>query len=125
VIVKRYLWISLAIAILPLLLIATLYDHHSSELRDRLYLERINSDLQATFVKTNNFIYEQNMRLDDVADLPEVASVLVNNVDKKIPPELLDLIYSKIEDADIYSYYYMIQKEYFLEHSQLGQVSYK
>jgi two-component system sensor histidine kinase AtoS len=103
VIVKHYFWISLAIAILPLLFVAGLYDYHSSQLRDRLLLERINSDLQTTFVQTNNFINKQNERLSDIVDLPEIATVLTNDLNQKIAPELLDLIYSKIEDTDVYS----------------------
>ena len=68
ILVKRYLWLSLAIAIFPLLIIAALYDHHSSNLTDRLLLERIESDLETTLLKTNSFIDTQKKRLENIAD---------------------------------------------------------
>lgn len=102
VLVKRYLWASLAVAILPLLFIAALYDHHSKNLTDRLLLERIESDLKTTLVKTNGFIDVQKKRLENIADLPEISSVFNDSFTRKLSPILLDFIYSEIGDPDIY-----------------------
>lgn len=102
VLVKRYLWGSLLVAILPLLLVAALYDHHSSDLTDRLLLERIENDLEATLIKINSFIDAQKKRLGNIADLPEINSIFNNKFGHELPPILLDIIHFEIGDTDIY-----------------------
>lgn len=103
VIVKRYLWVSLAIAILPLLLIATLYNEHSSNLTDRLVLERMEGDLDATLAKIDAFIESQHKRLNTIADLPEISTAFSTAQTGQLPPRLLDFLYLAIGDPDIYS----------------------
>ncbi len=102
VLVKRYLWGSLAVAILPLLIIAILYDRHSSNLMDRLLLERIEGDMQTAVVKINSFVNAQYKRLENLADLPEINSVFTQNSTINLSPRLLDFLYLEIGDPDIY-----------------------
>jgi two-component system sensor histidine kinase AtoS len=114
ILVKRYLWLCLAIAIFPLLIIAALYDHHSSNLTDRLLLERIESDLETTILKTNSFIDIQKKRLENIADLPEIISIFDNSFDHEFSSILLDLIYFEIEDPDIYGLFFYDTKGTFI-----------
>ncbi|MGH1485494.1 MAG: ATP-binding protein [Cellvibrionaceae bacterium] len=103
VLVKRYLLGSLAVAILPLLLVAVLYDQHSSNLMDRLLLERIKGDLETTAVKINGFVDTQIKRLESIADLPEISSAFDESFGQSLSPRLLDFLYFEIGAPDIYS----------------------
>lgn len=101
--VKRYLWGSLAIAIIPLIIVAILYDSHSSSLTSRLLLEKIEGDIQVTVVKIENFIDIQAKRLNDLADLQEIDVIFTRNNTQVFSDQLLDFLYLETGDQDVYS----------------------
>jgi len=101
--VKQYLWGSLAIAIIPLVIIAALYDSHNSSLTNRILSEKIEGELQATVVKIENFIDIQVKRLDDLADLQGVDTIFADNPNQAPSEQLLDFLYFETSDPDIYS----------------------
>ncbi len=100
--IKRYLWGSLAIAIIPLMIVAVLYDRHSSSLTNRLLLEKLEGDIQTTVVKIENFIDIQVKRLNDLADLQEIDSVFTHDNRSEFSEQLLDFLYFETGDPDIY-----------------------
>lgn len=102
VLVKRYLWGSLVVAIVPLVLLAALYDRYSTDLLDNLVVERIDGELEATSVKMESFINTHVKRLENIIDLPEVADSFADAQDKVLSSQLIDLLYLEVENPDIY-----------------------
>lgn len=102
VLVKRYLWGSLIVAIAPLVLLAALYDRYSSDLLDNLLTERIDRELNTTSVKMIGFINTQIKRLDNLVDLPEITQVFTQNSKARLPNQLVDFLYLEIGNPDIY-----------------------
>lgn len=100
--VKRYFLGSLAVAIVPLILVALLYDRQHSALTNRLVLERLEGEIQATVVKIENFINVQIKRLDDLADLQEIDTVFAAQTPPVLSDQLLDFLYLETGDPDIY-----------------------
>lgn len=100
--VKRYLIGSLIVSIVPLALIAIMYDRYSSMLLNNLLIEKIDGDLETTTVKMTSFIKTQIKRLENLVDLPEIADVLKAGQDMTPPDRLLDFLYLEIGSPDIY-----------------------
>ena len=103
VLLKKHLWMLIAIAVLPLISFAALYDHYFSNFSKRLLIEHLENDLATSLLKTTTYLNEQRVRLEHIADLPEVDLVFSDTRDQELPSSLLDLIYYEMEDADIYS----------------------
>jgi two-component system sensor histidine kinase HydH len=102
--VKRYLLVSLSLAVIPLVIIVALYDSHNASLANRLLLEKTKGEIEATVVKLENFIDIQIKRLNNLTDLQEVDSVFSKKYKRFVFPEqLLDFLYFETSDADIYS----------------------
>ena len=102
--VKRYLWVSLSLTVIPLVIIVALYDGHNASLANRLLLEKTEGEIQATVVKLESFIDVQIKRLNDLADLQVVDSVFNRQLQTPIFSEqLLDFLYFETSDVDIYS----------------------
>ena len=102
--VKRYLWVSLSLTVIPLVIIVALYDGHNASLANRLLLEKTEGEIQATVVKLESFIDVQIKRLNDLADLQVVDSVFNRQPQTPIFSEqLLDFLYFETSDVDIYS----------------------
>jgi two-component system sensor histidine kinase HydH len=102
--VKRYLLVSLSLAVIPLVIIVALYDSHNATLANRLLLEKTEGEIEATVVKLENFIDIQIKRLNNLTDLQEVDSVFSKKYKRFVFPEqLLDFLYFETSDADIYS----------------------
>lgn len=59
VLVKRYLWGSLIVATVPLLLLAGMYDRYSSDLLQRLVIEKTRAELEVVVVQMSAFINSQ------------------------------------------------------------------
>ncbi|PWQ94695.1 sensor histidine kinase [Leucothrix arctica] len=102
--VKRYLWVSLSLTVIPLVIIVALYDGHNASLANRLLLEKTEGEIQATVVKLESFIDVQIKRLNDLADLQVFDSVFNRQLQTPIFSEqLLDFLYFETSDVDIYS----------------------
>jgi two-component system sensor histidine kinase HydH len=102
VLVKRYLWGSLLVAIIPLALMAGLYDRYSSYLHDKLIVERIDGDLQTAIVKMQGFLDTQIYHLENLADLPEIGDFLVSRKTHSASPQLTDFFYLITNGQDVY-----------------------
>ncbi len=102
VLVKRYLWGSLIVAIVPLVLLAALYDRYSSDLLDNLLTERVDGELHTTSVRMISFINAQIKRLDNLVDLPEITQVFSKEPTTRLPTQLIDFLYLEIGNPDIY-----------------------
>lgn len=102
VLVKRYLWGSLLVAIIPLALMAGLYDRYSSYLHDKLIVERIDGDLQTALVKMQGFLDTQIYHLENLADLPEIGEFLIRGKTHSASPQLTDFFYLITNSQDIY-----------------------
>jgi two-component system, NtrC family, sensor histidine kinase HydH len=100
--VKRYLIGSLFAAIVPLAVLAIMYDRYSSLLLNSLLIEKIDGDLEAASVKMTSFIETQIKRLDNLVDLPEIAEVFVPDRTGPLPDRLLDFLYLEVGSPDIY-----------------------
>ncbi|MEB8432680.1 ATP-binding protein [Cocleimonas sp. KMM 6892] len=90
-------------SILPLIVIAYLYDSHNSSLNNRLIDEKIEGEIQATVVKINSFIATQIKHLNDLDDLQGIDKLFSGTEIEKIPEQLLDFLYFQTSDTDIYS----------------------
>ncbi len=114
VLLKQYLWIFLAIAIIPLLIFTIVYDQHSSNLRQRLLEEKIESDLSVALFNTNNFIDRQKKILKHITSLPNVNLIFSDSSEQQLPATLLDSIYYEIQDSDFYSLLFFDSKGVFI-----------
>lgn len=113
VLVKRYLWGSLAVAIIPLLLVSAIYDRHGADLTDRLIVERMESEVQTTVVKIEGFIDTQSKRINNLADLPEIRTAFSEDPSQQFPEQLRGFLFLEIGDPDIYSIeFYNIEGQY-------------
>lgn len=113
--VKRYLLVSLSLAVIPLVIIVALYDSHNATLANRLLLEKTEGEIQATVVKLENFIDIQIKRLNNLTDLQEIDSVFSKKYKRfHFPEQLLDFLYFETSDADIYSIEFYDVDGYFL-----------
>ncbi len=103
VLVKRYLWGSLIVAIAPLVLLAVLYDRYTSDLLANLLTAKVGGELEATSVKMKGFLNAQAKRLDNLVDLPEVGEAFSIENNKALPTKLMDLLLLEVGDSDIYN----------------------
>ncbi len=103
VLVKRYLWGSLIVAIAPLVLLAVLYDRYTSDLLAKLLTEKVVGELEATSVKMTGFLNARAKRLDNLVDLPEVTEAFSVKKEDPLPTKLMDLLLLEVGDPDIYN----------------------
>lgn len=98
---KRYLWGTLIAALLPLLVIAFLYDRYSANLLRNIVSSKVEINLEATAAQVNNFVSGQVNRLKNIADLPEIVEILTRK-DQNLSDRYLDLMLLETESPDIY-----------------------
>lgn len=98
---KRYLWGTLLAALLPLLVIAFLYDRYSANLLQSIVTNKVETNLEATAAQVNNFVSGQVNRLKNIADLPETVEILTGK-DQRLSDRYLDLMLLETESSDIY-----------------------
>ncbi|WP_324765598.1 ATP-binding protein (plasmid) [Sinorhizobium meliloti] len=104
---RRYLWGSLVAALIPLLIVAFLYDRYSVDLLDNLVRNRIDNQLESIAAKSENFIAVQTGRLESIVDLPDTTALFKQGVPAQITDQLLDLLLLEMESGDIYAVEFM------------------
>lgn len=100
---RRYLWGALVAALIPLAVIALLYDRYSANLLNNLITNRVNANLEATAARMNNFMAVQINRLENIADLPDTTEFFQNDSNAEISSLLSDFLRLETESPDIYA----------------------
>jgi len=100
---RRYIWGALVVALIPLALIAGLYDRYSANLLNNLITNRVESELEATAAKLDNFMATQVNRLENIVDLPDTTAFFANHEDGDLTPLLADFLRIETESPDIYA----------------------
>lgn len=100
---RRYLLGALVAALIPIVIIAVLYDRHSANLIDNLITNRVNANLEATAARLSNFMAVQVNRLENIVDLPDTTDFFVNGKSDEISRLLSDFLHLETESPDIYA----------------------
>ena len=103
VLVRRYFWGSVLIAVIPFLILAGFYDRYANGLYESLLVGKLEGELQASVARIDSFIGVQSKRLENLSDLPEIGSVFSRLPNVSLPPSLLDFLYLEVGDPDIYN----------------------
>lgn len=99
---RRYLWGALIAALIPLVLIAIIYDRYSASLLSTLVTNRLNSEIEAVAARMSNYLSAHRTRLDNIADLRDVT-LFFQNANFVLAPQLADLLLLEVESPDIYA----------------------
>lgn len=99
---RRYLWGALVAALIPLILIAVMYDRYSASLLNTLVTSRLNSDVEAVAARMSNYLAVHRNRLVNIADLRDVT-LFFQSGDLRLAPQLFDLLLLEVENPDIYA----------------------
>jgi len=100
---RRYLWGALVAAVIPLILIAALYDQYSANLLKNLITNRVNANLEATAAKMSNFMSVQVNRLENIVDLADTTDFFRSEQDTTMSELLQDILLLETESPDIYA----------------------
>lgn len=100
---RRYLWAALVAALIPLIIIAILYDRYSANLLNNLITNRVNANLEATAAKMSNFMSVQVKRLENIVDLPDTTDFFQDASKKEMSNLLQDFLRLETESPDIYA----------------------
>lgn len=100
---RRYLWAALIAALIPLVIIAFLYDRYSANLLDNLITNRVNANLEATAARMSNFMSVQVNRLENIVDLPDTTDFFQSPTKNLMSALLEDFLRLETESADIYA----------------------
>ncbi len=100
---RRYLWGALIAALIPLAILAGLYDRYSANLLDNLITDRVNANLEATAAKMSNFMSVQINRLENIVDLPDTTEFFRNSDANEVSELLGDFLRLETESPDIYA----------------------
>lgn len=100
---RRYLWGSLVSALIPLAIIAGLYDRYSANLLDNLIENRVAANLEATAAKMSNFMAVQVNRLENIVDLPDTTEFFDAHDADGVSALLEDILRLEVESPDIYA----------------------
>ncbi|WP_152563357.1 sensor histidine kinase [Ruegeria halocynthiae] len=100
---RRYLWGSLVAALIPLAIIAGLYDRYSANLLNNLIKNRVDANLEATAAKMSNFMAVQVNRLENIVDLPDTTAFFLSEDRDEISTLLSDILRLETENPDIYA----------------------
>ena len=100
---RRYLWGALVAALIPLAIIAGLYDRYSANLLNNLITNRVNSNLESTAAKMSNFMAVQINRLENIVDLPDTTDFFLNGPNEEVSELLGDFLKLETESPDIYA----------------------
>lgn len=99
---RRYLWGALIAALIPLILIAVIYDRYSASLLNTLVTNRLNSDVEAVAARMSNYLASHRNRLKNIADLRDVT-LFFQNSHQTLSPQLADLMFLEVGSPDIYA----------------------
>ncbi|SCZ64626.1 HAMP domain-containing protein [Epibacterium ulvae] len=102
-VVRRYLLGSLVAALIPLALVAGLYDRYSADLLDNITTNRFDFELNETSAKVVNFVEVQINLLKNIANLPDTTVFFTGDADGEISQLLEDLLLLETESPDIYA----------------------
>ncbi|MGH1413461.1 MAG: sensor histidine kinase [Pelagimonas sp.] len=100
---RRYLWGALVAALIPLILIAALYDQYSANLLNNLITNRVNANLEATAAKMSNFMSVQVNRLENIVDLADTSDFFRSERHDNMSGLLEDILLLEAESPDIYA----------------------
>lgn len=100
---RRYLWGALVSALIPLVVIAGLYDRYSADLLDNLITNRVDSNLEAVAAKMSTFMAVQTNRLENIVDLPDTTDFFVSDAGTGMSVLLSDFLLLETESPDIYA----------------------
>ncbi|MEP2532612.1 ATP-binding protein [Shimia sp.] len=100
---RRYLWGALVAALIPLVLIAALYDQYSANLLNNLIANRVDANLEATAAKMSNFMSVQVNRLENIVDLPDATDFFRGDQTATMSALLEDILLLEAEGPDIYA----------------------
>ncbi|WP_269584119.1 sensor histidine kinase [Roseibium sp. Sym1] len=100
---RRYLWGALVAALIPLVLIATLYDRYSANLVDNLITNRVNAHLEGAAVRMSNFMAVQVNKLESIVDLPDTTDFFLDRDNNAISPLMRDFLLLEVESPDVYA----------------------
>ncbi|WP_194269239.1 sensor histidine kinase [Tritonibacter litoralis] len=93
---------ALVAAIVPLLVIAFLYDRYSVRLIDTISRSRTEGEVQAVAVRMGSFLRAQLNRLENIADLPETAQFLASD-HPVMSDTLYDFLLLEADSPDVYA----------------------
>lgn len=100
---RRYLWGALVAALIPLTVMAVLYDRYSAGLVETLVTNRVEADVEATAVRMSNFVAVQVNKLESIVDLSDTTDFFLRAENGTIPPLLKDLLLLETESPDVYA----------------------
>ncbi|MEP0520153.1 MAG: ATP-binding protein [Hyphomicrobiales bacterium] len=100
---RRYLWGALVAALIPLAIIAGLYDQYSVNLLNNLIKNRVEANLEATAARMSNFMAVQVNRLENIVDLPDTTAFFLSENRDAISTLLSDILRLETESSDIYA----------------------
>ena len=100
---KRYLLGALIVALVPLVIMAILYDRYSANLLNNLLTNRVEGNLESVALKMNNFVSVQVNRLENIVDLPDTTRFFVDGSGRSMSRQLSDFLLLETESPDIYS----------------------
>ncbi|GAB2187646.1 sensor histidine kinase [Roseibium sp. LAB1] len=100
---RRYLWGAVVAALIPLVLIATLYDRYSANLIDNLVTNRVNAHLEGAAVQMSNFMAVQVNKLESIVDLPDTTDFFLEPDGNSISPLMRDFLLLEVESPDVYA----------------------
>lgn len=103
ILVKKYLFFSLLLSTIPLLVSAFLYDRYTASLLENVLFERLESDVEATSDKMKEFLSARAERLNNLADIPEIEKIFLEDAGSVLSEKLLDFIYLELGSPDVYS----------------------
>lgn len=98
----KYLWLSLLVALIPLVGFASLYDSYFSQLVDRLTEEQLATRMAATRNEFRVFLKERKYELDALADQFDNPELFTPNGQENIPLELESLLRLQVDARSVY-----------------------
>jgi len=99
---SKYLWLSLIVALVPLVGFASLYDAYFSQLVTRLTEEQLATRMSATQNEFRVFIRERKYELDTLADQFDKTTLFEHNGRQALSPELENLLRLQMDQRTIY-----------------------
>lgn len=99
---RRYLWGALIAALIPLILIAFIYDRYSASLLNTFVTDRLNGQVEVVAARMKNYLFVQKDRLENITDLRDVTSFFQSE-NPKLSPQLTDLLLLEVQNPDIYA----------------------
>ncbi|MFT6916315.1 MAG: two-component system sensor histidine kinase HydH [Motiliproteus sp.] len=98
----KYLWLSLLVALVPLVGFASLYDAYFSQLVSRLTEEQLATRMAATQNEFRVFIRERKFELEALADQFDNADLFTPGGRQSIAPELESLLRLQVDAQSVY-----------------------